>query len=104
MRETSATGTAVGARRILPAPRSRCGGALRDGPVRRRRSTSPRVGGVAPGAVVGFAVPPGGAVTTGVGLGVGVGAGDAVGEGVGVEVEHVPAGEAGDGSAPASGS
>jgi hypothetical protein len=59
---------------------------------------------VASGAVVGFAVPPDGAVATGVGLAVGVGAGVAVGDGVGVELAHVPAGETGGGSAPASGS
>ena len=61
---------------------------------------------VARGDVVAVEVPPGGAVSTGVGFGVGGGVGFGVGAGVGVgvAVAHVPAGEAGGGSAPASGS
>jgi hypothetical protein len=101
--ETSATGTEFAAGDAWPVPAAIAVG-------------SSEAGGSAPALVVddgrtvaaagveGFDVRPGGLVATGVGRGVGLGVGRAVGDGVGVVVEHVPAGDTGGGSAPASGS
>jgi hypothetical protein len=99
---TSATGTAVGWGDASPSPAGVSAlGVAAEPPLEVEVATG---WSDSPGGVAGRAVLPGGVVAVGVGIGVGDDVGRAVGVGVGVELVHVPAGDTGGGSAPASGS